>query len=62
MPEITVGLPVAIGLVVLFLAVGAGMVYLALRQTGAMVDTTTTPTLTETVTVTPTDTLWHLQR
>ena len=57
MPEITVGLPVAIGLVVLFLAVGAGMVYLALRQTGAMVDTTTTPTLTETVTVTPTETL-----
>jgi LysM repeat protein len=54
MPEITVGLPVAIGLVVLFLAIGAGMVYLALSQTGAMVDTTTTPTLTETVTVTPT--------
>jgi LysM repeat protein len=54
MPEITLGLPVAIGLVVLFLAFGAGMVYLALSQTGAMVDTTITPTLTETVTVTPT--------
>lgn len=56
MPEITLGLPVAIGLVVLFLAVGAGMVYLALSQTGAMVDTTVTPTLTETVTTTPTST------
>ncbi len=56
MPEITLGLPVAIGLVVLFLAFGAGMVYLALSQTGAMVDTTITPTLTETVTVTPTST------
>ena len=56
MPEITLGLPIAIGLVVLFLAVGAGMVYLALSQTGAMADTTITPTLTETVTTTPTST------
>ena len=56
MPEITLGLPVAIGLVVIFLAVGAGMVYLALSQTGAVVDTTITPTLTETLTVTPTST------
>ena len=56
MPEITLGMPVAIGMVVLFLAIGAGMVYLALQQTGAMVDTTTTPTLTTTLTVTPTST------
>jgi LysM repeat protein len=56
MPEITLGLPVAIGLVVLFLAVGAGMVYLALSQTGAGGDTTITPTLTETVTPTPSST------
>lgn len=56
MPEITLGLPVAIGLVVLFLAIGAGLVYLALSQTGAMVDTTITPTATETVTLTPTGT------
>jgi LysM repeat protein len=56
MPEITLGLPVAIGLVVIFLAIGAGMVYLALSQTGAMVDTTTTPTLTETATLTPSST------
>lgn len=56
MPEITLGLPAAIGLVALILAIGAGMVYLALQQTGAMVDTTITPTLTETVTLTPTTT------
>jgi LysM repeat protein len=56
MPEITLGLPVAIGLVVIFLAVGAGMVYLALSQAGAVVDTTITPTLTETLTTTPTST------
>jgi len=56
MPEITLGLPVAIGLVVIFLAIGAGLVYLALSQTGAMVDTTTTPTPTETLTVTPSTT------
>ncbi len=56
MPEITLGLPVAIGLVVLFLAIGAGMVYLALTQTGVMVNTTVTPTPTVTVTSTPTTT------
>ncbi len=56
MPEITLGLPIAIGLVALLLAIGAGMVYLALQQTGAMAETTTTPTLTETVTLTPTTT------
>jgi LysM repeat protein len=54
MPEITLGLPIAIGLVVLFLAIGAGMVYLALSQTGAMTDTTETPTPSQTVTLTPT--------
>jgi len=56
MPEITLGLPAVIGLVVFFLAIGAGMVYLALQQTGAMADTTITPTLTQTVTLTPTTT------
>jgi len=56
MPEITLGLPIAIGLVVIFLAIGAGMVYLALQQTGVMEATTTTPTLTQTLTGTPTTT------
>jgi LysM repeat protein len=56
MPEITLGLPIAIGLVVLILAIGAGMVYLALQQAGEMGTTTTTPTPTQTLTVTPTTT------
>ncbi len=56
MPEITLGLPIAIGLVVLILAVGAGLVYLALQQSGEMGATTTTPTPTQTLTVTPTTT------
>ena len=56
MPEITLGLPIAIGLVVIFLAIGAGMVYLALQQTGVMEATTITPTLTQTLTGTPTTT------
>jgi len=56
MPEITLGLPIAIGLVVIFLAIGAGMVYLALQQTGGTGATTTTPTLTQTLTGTPTTT------
>jgi LysM repeat protein len=56
MPEITLGLPIAIGLVVIFLAVGAGMVYLALQQTGGTGAATTTPTLTQTLTGTPTTT------
>ena len=43
MPEITLGLPAAIGLVILFLAIGAGIIYLALQQTGQVVEQTTTP-------------------
>lgn len=56
MPEITVGLPLAIGLVVFFLGVGAGIVYMALQQTGQVVEQTSTPTLTQTATpsITPT--------
>lgn len=57
MPEITLGLPAAVGLVALFLTIGAVMVYFALQQTGAVVETTTTPTITQTVTQTPTETL-----
>lgn len=57
MPEVTLGLPAAIGLVALFLAIGAVMVFVALQQTGAMEATTTTPTITQTVTLTPTETL-----
>lgn len=56
-PKITVGLPIAILLVALFLAVGAGMVYLALQQTGQVGDPiTVTPTITQTATPTITPT------
>ena len=56
MPEITLGLPAAVGLVVMFLAIGAVMVYFALQQTGAMDGTPITPTVTQTLTQTPTGT------
>jgi LysM repeat protein len=58
-PEITLSLPGALGLLTLFLLVGAIMVFLALRATGRLAaaapDATVTPTIT--VTPTPTDTL-----
>ncbi|MCX8063368.1 MAG: LysM peptidoglycan-binding domain-containing protein [Anaerolineales bacterium] len=52
MPEITLTLPAAIGFLALFLAIGAGLVYIALQQTGQVAE----PTLTPTLTVTPTAT------
>lgn len=57
MPELTLSLPAALGLLVLFLAVGAGLVYYALRQTSqpqAAATVTPTITLTPTTTLTPT--------
>lgn len=54
MPEITLSLPAALGLLVLFLTIGAAMVYYALQQTGKVVELTATPTVT--VTLTPTAT------
>lgn len=56
MPKITIGLPAAIGLVALFLIIGAGMVYLALQQTNPEVVSTVIPTQTETATPTVTST------
>lgn len=55
MPEITLSLPVAMGLLVLLLAVGAAIVFGVLRGTGQVVEPTVTPTmtLTPTITVTP---------
>lgn len=55
MPEITLSLPMALGLLAVFLAIGAGIVFFALRQTGQAVGTVV-PTPTETMTVTPTST------
>ncbi len=59
MPEITLSLPAALGLLAVFLIVGAGVVFAAFRLTGntpsgpGSVDTATiTPTLTETATPT----------
>jgi LysM repeat protein len=56
MPMLTLSLPAMMGLLTLFLAIGAGMVYLALRDTGLIVEPTitSTPTLTVTPTITPT--------
>lgn len=57
MPELTLSLPVAIGMVVIMLAIGAGIVYGVLRGTGQVVEPTEVPTetLTPTLTLTPTE-------
>jgi LysM repeat protein len=58
MPEITLSLPAALGLLALFLSIGAVMVFFALRnqpEVVAAVPTTVTPTIESTPTVTPTE-------
>ena len=55
MPAITLSLPAAIGLLALFLAIGAVMVYFALQSTPEAI-IQMTPTSTETVTPTPSNT------
>ena len=56
MPAITLSLPIAIGLVLLLLVIGAGAVFGILRGTGKVVEPTVTPTatITPTITFTPT--------
>lgn len=57
MPEITLTLPAAIGLLIVFLSIGAILVYFALGRASAAAPEATlspTPTLTETPTLTPT--------
>lgn len=57
MPEITLSLPIALGLLALFLGIGAGIVFLVVRQqpTIAVPPTpTTTPTITPSPSITPT--------
>jgi LysM repeat protein len=56
MPEITLSLPVAIGLLAVFLTIGAVMVFFALKQDDRIVLPTETPTITITPTpsITPT--------
>ncbi len=58
MPEVTLSLPAVLAMLVVFIAIGGGLVYFALRQPGqaaALPDTPTpTVTLTPTATITPT--------
>lgn len=60
LPEITLSLPLVLGLMILLLAIGAGVVYAVfeLNQPAAVsqVLPTETPTTTPTITLTPTDT------
>jgi LysM repeat protein/ribosomal protein L40E len=56
MPEVTVSLPAALGLLTIFLVVGALALFFTLKGTGKIPDQTPIPTITETVTVTPTPT------
>jgi LysM repeat protein len=57
MPEITLSLPAALGLLALFLAIGAALVYFALSQAANPVaKATETPTITPTATLTVTPT------
>lgn len=58
MPSITLSLPIAIGLLAIFIAIGAGLVYFALGQASTP---ETLPTSTPTVTVTPSLTLTPTQ-
>lgn len=56
LPELTITLPIALVLILLFVAIGAGAVYGILQGTGKVVEPTVTPTpsLTPTQTMTPT--------
>lgn len=56
MPEVTLSLPIAIGLLAAFLVVGAGTLFLTLKGTGVIPDSTAIPSPTETATITPTPT------
>ncbi|MBN2046787.1 MAG: LysM peptidoglycan-binding domain-containing protein [Anaerolineaceae bacterium] len=58
MPEVTLSLPVAIGLVLLIFTIGAGVFFLFLKEQEVIVEPTVTATasMTPTVTLTPTST------
>jgi LysM repeat protein len=57
MPSISLNLPLAIGLIIILLAIGAGAVYAVLKNTGAVVEPTPTATATHTATATVTSTI-----
>lgn len=54
LPEIHLSLPLAIGVIILLLALGAGVIYSILSGTGRVIQPTVTPTITVTSTITPT--------
>jgi LysM repeat protein len=56
MPQVTLSLPLALGLLVVLLVVGAAAVFFGLRTTGRVTEPTAIPTLTLTPTFTPTPT------
>jgi LysM repeat protein len=56
MPLVTLSLPAALGLLAIFLIVGALALFVTLKGTGKLPDSTATPSPTETVTITPTPT------
>ncbi len=59
MPVVSLSLPVALGLLAVFLVIGAGGVYFSLKGTGKIQSPTLSPTpsTTPTLTLTPTETL-----
>lgn len=59
LPSITLNLPIALGLIIILMAIGAGVVFAVLQQTDQIVEptATSTTTLTPTLTITPTVTL-----
>ncbi len=56
MPELTLSLPVALGLLAIFLVAGALALFVTLKGTGKLPNSTAVPSPTETVTITPTPT------
>ncbi len=56
LPELTLNLPIAIGLLVVVLLIGAALTWILLRSTGRVAEPEQTPTPTLTATVTPTPT------
>jgi len=56
MPQLTFSLPAALGLLALFILIGAISLFVALKGTGRLPNATSIPTVTQTVTVTPTPT------
>lgn len=57
MPAVTLNLPLFIGMIIVLLAIGAGVVYAFLNETGMVVEPTATVTTTSTATVTITPTI-----